>query len=69
MSTLAPFRKILVPTDLSETSLAALRRALDLARRAEGSVTLLHVYHPPPYELSEDTAEKIAGAARRGEDR
>jgi len=64
MAPLVPFRKILVPTDLSETSLAALRRALDMARRAEGSVTLLHVYHLPPYELNDDTADRIASAAR-----
>ncbi len=58
MAPLVPFRKILVPTDLSETSLAALRRALDMARRTEGAVTL------PPYELNDDTADRIAGAAR-----
>lgn len=68
MSLLPSFQKILVPTDLSETSAAALRRALDMARRADGAVTLLHVYHLPPYELSDDTVEKIAGAARASVD-
>ena len=64
MTLLAPLKKILVPTDLSETSRAALRRALDLALRVDGSLTLLHVYHLPPYELRDATVDQIATAAR-----
>lgn len=37
------FREILVPVDFSETSLHALRLAVDLARESGGRVTLLHV--------------------------
>lgn len=38
-----PFKNILVPTDLSETSLRAIRKSVELARAAGGSITLLHV--------------------------
>ena len=38
-----PFKNILVPTDLSETSLRAIRRAVELARSSGGTITLLHV--------------------------
>jgi nucleotide-binding universal stress UspA family protein len=44
-------RKILVPTDFSDSSNAALELALELARRFDGSVTLLHVYQLPAYPV------------------
>jgi len=38
------FKRILVPTDGSEPSEKALRRAIDLAERFEGRIVLVHVY-------------------------
>lgn len=37
------FQKILVPVDFSETSLHALRLAIDLARQGGGKVSLIHI--------------------------
>ena len=37
------FRELLVPTDLSEGSLGALRLAIKIARESKGRITLLHV--------------------------
>jgi universal stress protein A len=42
-----PLHKILVPTDFSPASRAALKAACELARGAGAEVTLLHVYAPP----------------------
>jgi nucleotide-binding universal stress UspA family protein len=39
-------RRILVPVDFSETSLEALNYALDLARRFQAQVSVLHVVEP-----------------------
>jgi len=47
------FRRILCPVDFSESSLAALARALSLAQEAEAQLTLLHVIEMPP-ELREN---------------
>ena len=47
------FRRILCPVDFSESSLAALDRALDVAHDAGARLTLLHVIEMPP-ELRED---------------
>jgi nucleotide-binding universal stress UspA family protein len=41
------FRKILVPTDFSDCSAAALRVALDLALPLQARLRLLHVYPAP----------------------
>lgn len=38
-----PYRKVLVPVDFSEASLATVRHALDLARRSGASVVILTV--------------------------
>ncbi|MCB9743090.1 MAG: universal stress protein [Alphaproteobacteria bacterium] len=38
-----PYKNILVPVDLSDSSARALRRAIELARQSGGSITLLHV--------------------------
>jgi len=46
-----PLRKILVPTDFSPSSDEALQLGLELARRFEGTVTLLHVYQIPAYPV------------------
>lgn len=37
------FRKILVPTDFSESSIRAIRLAVELARHSGGEITILHV--------------------------
>lgn len=41
-------KNIVVATDLSDTSAAALRSAVELAAALGASVTLLHVLEPPP---------------------
>lgn len=38
-----PFKNILVPTDLSETSLRAVRRSIEMAHASGGTITLMHV--------------------------
>ncbi|MDP9150265.1 MAG: universal stress protein [Myxococcota bacterium] len=44
---MASFRRILVPTDFSESSERALDWALDLAARLGASVTVMHAYEIP----------------------
>ena len=39
-------RKILIPTDFSDVSKNSLRYGLDLYRRTESIVDLVHIYHP-----------------------
>ena len=41
------FRKILVPTDFSETAETALYYAVQLARQFDGELHVLHVYEDP----------------------
>ena len=43
---------ILVPTDFSEHSLAALKYAIELARDHESEVVLAHVVEPLPYGIA-----------------
>jgi nucleotide-binding universal stress UspA family protein len=43
------FKKILVPVDGSDTSIAALRRAVRLAKLTDGSVTVVSVIDPYPF--------------------
>ena len=50
---MAPFRKILVPTDFSKHSAHAIDTAADLSRRYEASVTLAYVFEPVTYALPE----------------
>jgi nucleotide-binding universal stress UspA family protein len=52
-------QRILVPTDFSEASQAAVRYALDLARMLGARVTLLHAYAWPVYPASPDGAAFI----------
>jgi nucleotide-binding universal stress UspA family protein len=40
-------KKVLCPTDFSETALAALRYAIDFLRGQGGEIELLHVHHVP----------------------
>jgi len=51
-----PIRKILVPTDFSEHSALALNYAIDLARRYDAALTLLHVYPVVNYAAAEGFA-------------
>ena len=44
--------RILVPTDFSEHSLAALKYAIELAREHESEVVLVHVVEPLPYGVA-----------------
>ena len=44
--------RILVPTDFSEHSLAALKYAIELAREHESEVVLVHVVEPLPYGIA-----------------
>lgn len=46
-----PFRHILVPVDLDDTSTHAVDQALALAKPLEAAVTLLHVYSLPTYNF------------------
>lgn len=46
-----PFRHILVPVDLDDTSMHAVDQALSLAKPLEAAVTLLHVYSLPTYNF------------------
>ncbi len=43
------FRKILAPVDFSETSVAALKYAVELARGFNGTVHVLHAWQAPVY--------------------
>lgn len=51
-----PIRKILVPTDFSEHSSLALTYAIDLAKRYDAALTLLHVYPVVNYAAAEGFA-------------
>jgi universal stress protein A len=48
-----PFTKILVPVDFSSDSAQAVRMAVELARRYEAALTLVHVYEPVAYAMPE----------------
>ncbi len=46
---------ILVPVDFTETSDRAIEYALELAKRVEASVTILHAYHIPVFGFPDGT--------------
>jgi nucleotide-binding universal stress UspA family protein len=50
---MAPFEKILVAIDFSRSSQRALVLAVELAKKLDASITLLHVYSIPTYPLPE----------------
>jgi nucleotide-binding universal stress UspA family protein len=69
---MAAFRRILVPTDFTDTSERALDLALDLAARVDGSVTVMHSYEIPVVGFPDgalvataDIATRIAEASRQ----
>ena len=49
-------KKILVPTDFSETSYYAVETAANLARQMDACIYLLHAIELPKYELNDSTA-------------
>lgn len=50
---MAPFKKILVPIDFSPYSERATALAIELAKKFDSSLTLLHAYSIPTYPLPE----------------
>lgn len=73
---MATFRRILVPTDFSESSDRAIDWAIDLAARLGASVTVMHAYEIPIVGFPDGAliataavASRIADAAREGLDR
>ena len=69
------FQRILVPVDFTDASLEALDYALDLARRLNAWITVLHVYTLPTYTFLDgmyvptaEQAAQISEAAQRGLD-
>jgi universal stress protein A len=57
-------RKILVPTDFSDTADAALLRALDLAEQFGAQVTLVHVYRIPTFGYPDGAMIAQVGVAQ-----
>jgi nucleotide-binding universal stress UspA family protein len=58
-------RHILVPTDFSAMSDAALDQALDLAESTGADILLLHVFEPPKLDLPEAMVTGAADATDR----
>ena len=72
---MADFKRILVPTDFTETSEKAIEWALSLAERLGSWVTLMHAYEIPIIGFPDgalvataDIATRIADASRAGLD-
>jgi nucleotide-binding universal stress UspA family protein len=68
---MADFKRILVPTDFTDTSEKAIDTAIDLAERLGSSVTLMHAYEIPIMGFPDgalvataDIAARIADASR-----
>lgn len=59
--------RILVPIDFSLHSLAALERAIDLAREHKSEIVLVHVIEPLPHGIGRWSDPDRAAAASRGE--
>jgi nucleotide-binding universal stress UspA family protein len=64
-------KTILLPTDFSQRSLAALERAIDLAREHHSEIVLVHVIEPLPYAAScwSDPTELLERSAEDGRNR
>ncbi len=69
---MAEIRRILCPVDFSETSRAALRWAVELARRFQAELTLFHVYQAPSFTLPDGVVvggpEALADLMRQVDD-
>ena len=46
---MSEFKRILVPVDFSECSKAAVKQAVDLARKYDAQLEIFHAYEPPYY--------------------
>lgn len=57
-------RKILVPLDGSETSIRALDKAIEIAKKFDGKITLVHVYSASFYTKTPDQLYKFIQSAR-----
>lgn len=61
-----PIRKILFPIDLSSRSAVCLSQVLDLCRKHDAELHLLHVYgYDPPPRSSEEQAQRLAAQSPR----
>jgi len=60
--------RILVPTDFSQRSLAALERAIDLAREHDSEIMIVHVIEPLPYGVDRwsDSTQLLEHCAEDG---
>jgi len=59
-----PIKKILCPTDFSESSQAASALAVELASKLGSSVEFVHVVQPPVYVGWEDSPAGLAATAQ-----
>ncbi len=59
-------KKILVPTDFSQPSEAALQTAIELAKKFGASIVLLHAYQVPVYAYPTATAPRKRVRERDG---
>ena len=57
-----PFRKILVPLDFSQHSQDAVDLAVDVARRYDAAIGLLHVYSPSNFFFPTEAAAVLLSA-------
>jgi nucleotide-binding universal stress UspA family protein len=46
---MSPFRRIVVPTDFSQSSRKAIELAVELAQKLDASVTMMHAWELTPY--------------------
>lgn len=56
------FEKILVPLDGSEHSIRALKNAIQIAKKFDGSITLIHVYTVSPFVITPTQVYKYVQA-------
>lgn len=59
------FEKILVPLDGSDNSIRALERAIAIAKKFKGKISLIHVYLVSFYTKTPDQLYKFIQAARK----
>jgi nucleotide-binding universal stress UspA family protein len=58
------FEKILVPLDGSEHSIRALKNAIQIAKKFDGSITLIHVYTISSFAITPTQVYKYVQAIR-----
>src|SRR4051812_47841781 len=58
--TIMPFKKILCPTDFSEDSFKALRKAVELVNDSDAEICVIHVDAPAPKRVSLDAIANYA---------